>query len=644
MYKEFFGLKDLPFSIAPNPQYLFMTPKHREALAHLLYGVQNSGGFVLLTGEVGTGKTTISRCFLKQISTAVDVAYIINPKLTAAELLQTISDELGIPTDDDVNSVKHYLDKLNHYLLKAHSEGRKTVLLIDEAQNLSADVLEQLRLLTNLETDREKLLQIVLIGQPELQDMFQRQDLRQLSQRVTARFHLDKLSLEETAAYVKHRLRVAGTTRPIFSRGALQNLHRLSDGIPRLINIICDRALLGAYSGGAAVVEKPLLARAAGEATGRAQGYERINFPPYTRTVAASVLAAVLGVTLMATILSDGRPFVAEPQADELALLRSLDTKENNAGPGLTPAELPFLPPPAAIDPNYQSQADGVNADAWHQGNVVRDTSDVIQQGQQRDAVAASNSATERLLAASRMRKINEFWVKNTAWQTVWSRDLDAVKTYQQSYTELFRLWGLGYDARTPNEQPCTFAERHSLSCLAGAGDLQELTEFNRPVVVKLSAEEYDSRYLLLVGISEDSVRYRMGGQVNEVPRAIFESYWTGDYTLLWRTPDNYYGHVMEGSVSPVVKWLKRSLAAVNGKSADPNVTGIFDAALDLELKRFQERFNLIADGVAGEKTFITLNDRIYPDIPRLSFATTASNRFGTDAANRLNWPSGGQF
>src|SRR4051794_398991 len=254
MYAAYYGLKQEPFSIAPDPRLLFMSERHREALAHLLYGVQGGGGFVLLTGEIGAGKTTVCRCFLEQIPRQCNVAYIFNPKLTALELLQSICHEFGIgvtPSLSGVASVKDHVDALNTFLLRTHSVGQNNVLIIDEAQNLSPEVLEQLRLLTNLETNERKLLQIVLIGQPELRDMLLKPELEQLAQRVVARYHLDPLAEEETAHYIKHRLSVAGMSGLIpFDRDARHRVHELTRGVPRRINLLCDRALLGAYASG----------------------------------------------------------------------------------------------------------------------------------------------------------------------------------------------------------------------------------------------------------------------------------------------------------------------------------------------------------------------------------------------------------
>ncbi len=249
MYHQYFGLSEAPFSIAVNPRYLFMSARHRDALAHLLYGVGAGGGFILLTGEVGTGKTTINRCLLEQLPDDTDVAIILNPALDALELLASVCDELGIAHDRERPSLKSLTDELHRFLLENHERGRKTVLLIDEAQHLDFDVLEQIRLLTNLETHSEKLLQIVLIGQPELAAMLQRPELRQLNQRITARYNLEALDLGETRAYIRHRLQVAGLApdRELFGDALVRLIHRHTRGIPRLINVLCDRALLGAY-------------------------------------------------------------------------------------------------------------------------------------------------------------------------------------------------------------------------------------------------------------------------------------------------------------------------------------------------------------------------------------------------------------
>jgi general secretion pathway protein A len=291
MYLAHFGLREPPFSITPDPRFLYMSARHREALAHLVYGVGEHGGFVQLTGEVGTGKTSVCRCLLEQLPAHVDLALVLNPRLSPVELLATVCDELRIPYPAGTTSSKALVDRLHAHLLEAHAARRRTVLIIDEAQNLAPEVLEEVRLLTNLETAREKLLQVILIGQPELSTILDQPKLRQLAQRVTARYHLEPLSCAETGAYIRHRLAVAGRGRPVFTSGALRVLHRKSRGVPRLINAVADRALLGAYTLERPEVDAAIVRRAAAEVL----GLPGRRWPWWGRRVAAVALIAISG-------------------------------------------------------------------------------------------------------------------------------------------------------------------------------------------------------------------------------------------------------------------------------------------------------------------------------------------------------------
>ena len=303
MYAAYFGLTERPFSLAPDPRYLYLSDAHREALAHLLYGLGEGGNFVQLTGEMGTGKTTVCRALLEQLPPDVDVAMIFNPRLTSVELLAAVCDELRVPYPSGTTSLKVLVDALSQALLDAHARGRRTILIIDEAQNLSARVLEEIRLLTNLETTKEKLLQVILIGQPELAELLARRNLRQLAQRVTARYHLRSFTEDETRRYVQHRMEIAGQQKPIFTRLALHAAYRLSRGVPRLLNTICDRALLGAYATGQTRVKEAIVRRAAREVLGRRARRRR-----WMVATATAALLVAAGGTTIALLASRGLP------------------------------------------------------------------------------------------------------------------------------------------------------------------------------------------------------------------------------------------------------------------------------------------------------------------------------------------------
>jgi general secretion pathway protein A len=335
MYAAHFGLKREPFSLAPDPRFLYMSERHREALAHLLYGVRGGGGFVLLTGEIGAGKTTVVRCLLEQLPATCTVAYVFNPKLTALELLQTVCHEFGITDVADATSGKAHVDALNRFLLAAHANGQQALLVIDEAQALDAAVLEQLRLLTNLETTERKLLQIVLVGQPELRDMLAQPGLEQLAQRVIARYHLGALDAADTRRYLRHRLGVAGARGAMpFDDAALAQIHRDSGGVPRRINLLADRALLGAYSAQRPRVDRAIVRRAADEIAAR---------EPALRVPGRWAWGVAAGVLLLAGAGGLGWWWAQRAAADRAALPRA-------AAPAAPGAAVPD-PGPAAAPP-----------------------------------------------------------------------------------------------------------------------------------------------------------------------------------------------------------------------------------------------------------------------------------------------------
>ncbi len=335
MVLEHYGLAEPPFSITPDPRFVFLSERHRDALAHLLFGIGQggSGGFVQLTGEVGTGKTTLSRLLLEQIPQNTRVALVLNPRVSAIELLETICEELHIDVGGRRGSVKALIDALNAYLLDAYAQGLRVVVVIDEAQNLSVEALEQVRLLTNLETDTQKLLQIVLLGQPELRAMLAREDLRQLSQRITARFHLTPLDADETAEYLRHRYRIAGGQRFPFTARALRRIHARSGGVPRLINVIAERSLLAGYARDATTLDERIVDLAADEALPARAGSRRV---PWPWIVAAGAAVLALAAWWRPSPLPAPAPAPAATKAPT-----------PSAAAAIRPAAVPRLDPPA---------------------------------------------------------------------------------------------------------------------------------------------------------------------------------------------------------------------------------------------------------------------------------------------------------
>jgi general secretion pathway protein A len=561
MYARYFGLKQPPFSIAPDPRYLFMSERHREALAHLLYGVRGGGGFVLLTGEVGTGKTTVCRCFLEQIPKRCNVAYIFNPKLTVDELLRTVCAEFRIPyqhVGPGAPTVKDYVDALNEFLLRTHAVGQNNVLIIDEAQNLSADVLEQLRLLTNLETNERKLLQIVLIGQPESRAMLARPELRQLAQRVIARYHLGALSDAETEQYVRHRLAVAGLTQALpFDSGALRRLVHYSRGVPRRINLLADRALLGAYAKGKPVVDRRIVEAAAREvfdapdlAAARRKRYER---------------AALLGGGIAAGALLVGAiALVVDRNARGTATAESAATIA--AAPGAPPASLAASSAVAGPAPA---------------------------------AAGAANSAASAELPPFDLA---------TGFASL-------VGTERQAWRELAQVW----DIDAGDGDPCAAAYKRQIHCYrSGAATLALIRQLDRPGVLTLRDGGSRAAHALLVGLSDKNATLRIGGAAHDVPLVALADYWRGEYATFWRAPPGYTGTISGSRSGPAARWLALQLATARG---DARRVGdrIDDATLKGWIRSFQLTQGLPSDGVAGPITLMQLNRAIGIEEPRLA-------------------------
>jgi general secretion pathway protein A len=550
MYTSHFGLTEAPFSITPDPRYLYMSERHREGLAHLLYGIRQPGGFVQLTGEVGTGKTTLCRCLLEQLPPEVDVALILNPRLTAVEFLATVCDELRVPYPAETNSVKVLVDALYRHLLDAHARSRRTVLIIDEAQNLPADVLEQIRLLTNLETTKEKLLQIILIGQPELIRLLDGEKLRQLAQRITARYHLLAFSRPDTLAYIRHRLRVAGGSETVFTPAAMRRVHRASGGVPRLINVICDRALLGAYALDQREVDAATVHRADREVRGWVSPKR-----PGTRFVLGFGLGGI-------AILAVGAAILATP--GRIPLLRSVGLPAGVSTGG--------RPAPEAKEPIADRPAPGKEAHGA-------------------DRQARTGAADSRTPASPRLTDLltdSSGGGERAAFAGVYSR------------------WRLEYPA-TGTAPGCSAWRSQGLECLFKAGNWNKLRRFDLPAILELLTPGGERHPAALIGLGDDSATLVLGGREYTFPISEVDPLWDGRFILLWKAPPLHSRHLTPGMRGKDVEWLRRRLGEIDGGTQGGPRSDVYDQELEQRVLAFQRSRSLLPDGIVGEETLVQL-------------------------------------
>ena len=521
MYTEFFGLNEKPFAITPDPRYLYMSARHTDALAHLLYGISESGGFIQLTGEVGTGKTTLIRSVLERLPEKADIALILSPQLTTIEFLETIVQELRCPAPVE-RTVKAQIDALNVQLMHAHAEGRRVVLIVDEAQTLSPELLEQVRLLTNLETAKQKLLQIILIGQPELRELLDRSEMRQIAQRITGRYHLEPLRKDDTRAYVNHRLRVAGAQSDIFTNSAINALYKHSRGIPRLINVIADRALLAAYAQERRSVDARLVSAAANEVFGIRR---RTPWWPVA-TAAVGVTAVVFGITNL------GQRAAACPHARRGAV----HERGARADPDRSSTSSTELP--------------------------RRDT------GQSRGGGAAARPATAADPPPA------------TATLPSLLADPKFAVTTDDAIGELLALWGAHYDAA--RGEPCVQAQEQGLRCLfQRRGTFGELRRVNWPTILSLVTADGADHSVVVSALGYDHVQLAPTAATFELPLAELSFYWFGDHLLLWRPGEAPARDLAPGVDDVGVHWLRATLAKLAGEPAPSDASTLYDDALE---------------------------------------------------------------
>ena len=557
MYQAFYGLKEIPFSIAPNPKYLFLSERHQEALGHLQYCLDSGGGFLLLTGEVGTGKTTLARTLLSKIASNTDIAYILNPSLTEIELLATLCDELAI-TYSPSPSLKELVDAISGFLIDNHNNGRKTLLVIDEAQHLRAEVLEQLRLLTNLETDHDKLLQVMLIGQPELQQQLKQQHLRQLAQRITARYHLMPLEASEVSAYIAHRLKIAGREHVLFSKKSCNRIFELSEGIPRVINLICDKALLLAYGEQLTEVDISSVNRAASQvlfvdyqmpATSNAQWLK----PMLSSTV---VIVGVLGIAW------GGLNFYRVMSAqNEHGVVMTTPVAES--------AELPLTAPLTA-------------------SSVVPSTAPlVIPTARDNLLIAPVANVVIQPTAIDINQHINPYLAKS--------------RLSQSAFSGLMGLWGTAQGAGVDH---CNSAKQYGLRCVEGTG-WDQLLGYNHPAMFsfRVAGQTY---FAVAVAVDSDNkVLIQLFDQQLVVNKSWLLQHWTGAFTVLWQPPTGFNRYLklgqQGGAVTELASMLNQFYQLPNSASYS------FDQVLAQLVRRFQAEHQLTVDGIAGEQTLLKL-------------------------------------
>ncbi|WP_273457606.1 ExeA family protein [Nevskia ramosa] len=548
MYAAHYKLREPPFSIAPDPAFLYMSSRHQEALGHLLYGTGQYGGFVQLTGEVGTGKTTIVRTLLAQKLDNVDIAMIHNPRQNEIEFVASILDELGVDypgrsNDPSGHSIKTLVDALNQHLLASHAAGRRTVLIIDEAQNLPTPVLEQVRLLTNLETTKEKLLRIMLIGQPELVELLNRPELRQLASRITARFHLTPLTVVETMQYIIHRLHVVGGPSDLFTDPAMRSVHRYARGIPRQINIICDRSLLGAYARGLRSVTPAIVDQAAVEVTGvqpsqSASGWLAKRLRPRAVPLpwvesALAIAALVIAGVLLNQTLNGGSKAEAKPAAVAAAA-----TEKPKPTPVAAPA--PAAPAPAA-------QLSGVGA----------------------------LQATAQPLPVVMSRLIG--------------------------------LWQPGLSIPR-GQNVCRALARNAIDCYKGDASWDELRQMNHPAILTLEFEDGSRQYALLRAVDGDNAIIDTANGPLRLPFATLDPLWNSEFLMLWQRPIEE-SQIDSQTRGDSVLWLRRTLAKADGKTLTGALPTNFGAELKTQVLRFQTSHGLPADGIAGTRTLMLLGN-----------------------------------
>ncbi|HEV8717365.1 MAG TPA: AAA family ATPase [Candidatus Binatia bacterium] len=584
MYEEFYGFRDNPFRLTPDPDYLFLSANHQEALGHLLFGISEGSGVVVITGEIGAGKTTLLRTLVRDLDAQTIVAYIFNPALSALELLQTINADLGLPATS--TSKKDLIDELNHFLLEQQAAGRRVVVIVDEAQDLEPSVLEQLRLLSNLETERVKLLQIILVGQPELRAILARPELAQLDQRVTLRWHLGPLNAEETGAYVRHRLRVAAATRETvhFTPAAFRLIYRFSRGVPRLINVLCHRALLIGFTREARKIGWKIMRQAMQELRRDQQREAKRSFSwrrVTAATLGAASLLSVTGVLFGVVPFPGWQPGLASSH------------KQEGTTPAVERAQSQVSPP--QTDPAKPADAQATLAAAAPSASAP-------------PSATAPTSAEERTTPDDTFRQ--------------YLGNLELVDSAVRSTNGLLRAWGVD-ELQTKEWQNgildfSAIARTRQLEYQPLSSTVTLLSQLDLPVILELTTPAHqDTRFVLLLGLADGHCRVLLD-QEREVPTRVLDEYWSGKAHFFWKDFENVGFLLTVGSVGQNVKRLHALLSKVKGASDGkffPTRLDTFGRQTEEAIVRFQKAKHIPSDGVVGPLTLVLLYNSLtnYP-------------------------------
>ncbi len=630
MYKDYFGIEDNPFSNTPDPNYLFMSIRHQEALAHLQYGVQGSSGFVLLTGEIGTGKTTVCRTLMEQLPDNVDLALCLNPRLSEAELLATICDELAIDTSQcSPTSIKDHTDAINRHLLVGYAKGRRAVLVIDEAQNLNNDLLEQVRLLTNLETASTKLLQIILIGQPELRDIVEQEELLQLSQRITARYHLEPMGAEEIEKYIHHRLKVAGLEPGLMEPSAIVEISLRSGGIPRLINSICERTLLGAYGSNEKTIGRDLARKAADEVLGSSVD-KKTALPPALGPAKGSPATWVFGSALAASLVLGALVVHSRDKPAQSPALQSASSNIEKINPERPAPALAPAQKKATTEKPRKTLATKTAAEKQAKSSALEQAPPppVETEKPSPPAVDEAAQAIERLLARGavvRPEKISKTKTEvaalppETNTQTKvenkppFDRPLSLDNLFhhpgvtgglEAAVTRLFSLWKRKVST-FGGFNLCAEAQGQGLSCFQSKATWQVLQSLNRPALISLVNANGIRRYAVLAGLTETGASLEIDGRTINAAKDAIPALWSGDFLLLWEPPSSLRANLQLGMSGKDVVKLRESLWKISGGAAgdQKQTTAFFDDNLKKQVMAFQKSQELKEDGIVGVLT-----------------------------------------